>query len=84
MTATKETSYICEGVMRFHVTIEVDAQEMSTWEPERISAFFEGISKAMKNSGCAQKTDPEEISLSGINQDAQRVEISRSPIEDEA
>lgn len=36
-----------EGLVAFYVDLRVSVKEMATWSPERITAFFDGIRKAM-------------------------------------
>lgn len=45
-----------EGRVQFHVSINVSMQEMSTWTPDRITAFFSGLAQVL-----AAKKGTEEI-----------------------
>ena len=45
-----------EGVVQFHVSIRVTMQEMASWSPDRISAFFAGLAQVL-----AAKQGTEEI-----------------------
>jgi hypothetical protein len=36
-----------EGVVQFHVSIRVTMQEMASWSPDRISAFFAGLAQVL-------------------------------------
>ena len=35
-----------DGIIAFCVQIKIEATQMSTWEPERIKAFFDGLAQA--------------------------------------
>lgn len=37
-----------EGVLRFDLSIRVDADEMKHWPPQCIKAFFDGIARAQE------------------------------------
>jgi len=32
-----------EGVLRFAVDVDIDLNEMATWEPQLITRFFDGL-----------------------------------------
>ena len=36
-----------DGQIAFHVSVRVNVNEMETWEPDRIKAFFGGISQVL-------------------------------------
>jgi hypothetical protein len=55
--ATVGTGFMStEGAVQFHVSIRVNMQEMATWSPDRISAFFAGLAQVL-----AAKKGSEEI-----------------------
>jgi hypothetical protein len=56
-SATTSTSFMTtEGAVQFHVSIRVTMQEMASWTPDRISAFFAGLAQVL-----AAKKGAEEI-----------------------
>ena len=36
------------GIIGLHLSIKVDAQQMASWPTERITAFFDGLAKAIE------------------------------------
>ncbi len=40
-----------EGVVKFHVSVSVDMDELEGWKPERIAAFFAGIAQVLAAKG---------------------------------
>jgi hypothetical protein len=37
-----------EGKLRFRIELSVSADEMKTWHPERIAAFFAGLARVIR------------------------------------
>ncbi len=37
-----------EGVLRLYVDLSVDVSEMREWRPERITAYFAGVERALR------------------------------------
>jgi hypothetical protein len=46
-----------EGVVQFNVSVRVNMQELSNWEPSRIGAFFGGIAEVMKAKAAIEKSE---------------------------
>jgi hypothetical protein len=44
-----------EGVVQFNVSVRVNMQEFSSWEPGRIGAFFGGIAEVLKAKAAIEK-----------------------------
>jgi hypothetical protein len=45
-----------DGVVYLHVDLSVTLEEMKTWRPERITAFFEGLAKIRTASERREKS----------------------------
>jgi hypothetical protein len=43
------------GIVQFNVSVKVDMNELSGWEPSRIAAFFAGIAQVLAAKGQAEK-----------------------------
>ena len=44
-----------EGVIQFHVNIKVEMNELAGWQPERITAFLNGIARVLRETDRAAK-----------------------------
>ncbi len=48
-----------EGVVQFHVTVNVSMKQLAGWAPDRITAFFGGVAQVLAAKG-ADNDDADE------------------------
>ena len=44
-----------EGVLRFYLDIRIDAREMRAWPPQCLTAFFDGLARAVEAAEIARE-----------------------------